>query len=327
MKKIILYGLLAAVILAGCGSVSSDKDKKSGESALNTITIEDKTESNSEPAEQPSVKTSDNTEREPEVVAETETDNSTVEDFFKDYNAEIEADVNKAIESASSLQNEIDNIQKVVEKYALIAAKAETQAELNMASGWSYTIWDKELNSLWSRISNTADEKTKERLLAEQRNWVSMKEEVKLENIGRMEDGGSMYPMNENAFFEGITYNRVCILTNELAKIKGEAYSMPPRSMYGTYVDNQGTGEVYSSLITKTGMELDNEAVISIFRLGGTEGTFKEKGSGEYEFTSYSENVKGIIRMNGWEGASFEVTESVDSPFTAGDKFEFDFAF
>ena len=102
---------------------------------------------------------------------------------------------------------------------------------------------------------------------------------------------------------------------------------MPPRSMYGTYVDNQGTGEVYSSLITRTGMELDNEALISIFRLGGTEGTFKEIGNGEYEFVSYSENVKGIIKMNGWKGASFEVTESVDSPFTVGEKFEFDFAF
>lgn len=50
-------------------------------------------------------------------------------------------------------------------------------------------------------------------------------------------------------------------------------------------------------------------------------------GNGEYEFVSYSENVKGIIKMNGWEGASFEVTESVDSPFTVGENFEFDFAF
>lgn len=295
MKKTILFVLvMAAVIISGC---SKDNVKEPIETVTDTIIIENAT------------------------------DTEVSEDFFKDYDPEIEADVNNAIESASSMQAEIDNIQKVVEKYSLMAAKAETQAEMNMASGWSYTIWDKELNSVWSRISDNADEQTKERLLIDQRNWISMKEEVKLENIGRMEDGGSMYPMNENTFLEGITFNRVCILANELAKIKGETYNMPPRSMYGTYVDNQGSGEVYSSLITRTGMELDNEALISIFRLGGTEGIFKEIGDGEYEFVSYSENVKGIIRMNGWEGASFEVTESVDSPFTVGEKFEFDFAF
>ena len=60
---------------------------------------------------------------------------------------------------------------------------------------------------------------------------------------------------------------------------------------------------------------------------GEPEGTFEEAGDGKYEFVSYSENVKGIIRMNGWEGASFEVTESADSPFTVGDIFEFGFAF
>ena len=74
-------------------------------------------------------------------------------------------------------------------------------------------------------------------------------------------------------------------------------------------------------------MELDNESIISIYRLGETEGTFEEAGDGKYEFVFYSENVKGILRMNGWEGASFEVTESADSPFAAGDLFEFDFAF
>ncbi len=248
-------------------------------------------------------------------------------DFSADYEPQIEADVKAAIDSATSLQDEFDKVQQVVAKYSLMASKAETQYELNMASGWPYTVWDKELNSLWSRISDSADEKTKEKLLADQRNWNSMKEEVKLESIGRPEDGGSMYPMNANAFDEEITFNRCCILANELAKIKGDSYKMPKRSMYATYVDNQGTGDVYSTLITRTGMELDNEAVISIFRLGETEGTFTEKGDGVFEYTSYSENVKGIIRLNGWDGATFEITECSDCPFNAGEKYEFGFAF
>ena len=306
MKKIYCVLFMAAAVLTGCGGLNSHEDKEAAEAA--TITIESEKDEDG-PVVQIADEKSSETDKETEPVAETENeaDNAADVDFFEDHDKEIEADVNAAIGSASSLQDEIDSIQNVVAKYALMAAKAETQAEMNMASGWSYTIWDKELNSLWSRISNSADEKTKERLLADQRNWISMKEEVRSENIGSMEDGGSMYPMSENSFYEEITYNRVCILANELA--------------------NQGTGDVYSSLITRTGMELDNEAIISIYRLGETEGTFREKGNGEYEFISYSENVKGIIRMNGWEGVSFEVTASVDSPFTVGEIFEFDYAF
>ena len=298
-----------------------------GPDASVEVNMHDNTEEANTPDETEEANMPDDTE-EANIPDDTDDqDDGSKVDAFADYEPDIEADVKAAINSASSLQDEIDKVQSVVAKYSLMASKGETQAELNMLSGLPYMVWDKELNSLWSRISDSADEQTKERLLADQRNWNSMKEEVKLESIGRPEDGGSMYPMNQNAFFEDITFNRCCILANELAKIKGDTYKMPPRSMYATYVDDQGTGSVYSTLITRTGMELDNEAVISIFRLGETEGTFKDKGDGVFEYISYSENVKGIIKMNGWDGATFEVTECYDCPFNAGDKYEFDFAF
>jgi uncharacterized protein YecT (DUF1311 family) len=319
MKRIVIYGILiAAISLSGCGK-SDEIKTENGADAKETIVIEVEKKDEDVVKEKKTVESDG-------IVAATE-GSEDIPDSFKDYQSEIDADVNAAVASASSLQDEISKIQEIVTGYSELSDKAETQTEMNMSSQWSYVIWDKELNSLWSRISDSADEQTKEKLLSEQRNWISMKEEVKLENIGRMEDGGSMYPMNENAFLSEITFNRSCILANELAKIKGETFEMPPRSVYGTYVDNQGTGEVYSSLITKIGMELDNEAIISIFRLGGTEGTFSDGGNGVLEFTSYSENVKGIIRINGWEGATFEVTECFDCPFTVGDKYEFNFAF
>ena len=46
---------------------------------------------------------------------------------------------------------------------------------------------------------------------------------------------------------------------------------MPEKSAkYGLFVDNQGTGSVYSSLITRQGLEGEDEALISIYREGET---------------------------------------------------------
>lgn len=190
-------------------------------------------------------------------------------------------------------------------------------------------IWDTELNDLWSRFSSLADRETKERVLGEQRNWIAMKEEAVLLDIGTSEENGSMYPLLENSFLEEITKNRAYVLASEVAKIRGESFVMPERSeKYGLFVDNQGTGDVYSSMDLRQGIDGADEAVISIYRLGELEGTFEDHGNGELEFTSDDGSVRGTINVNGWDGASFRVTK-VDGnpPFSEGEKFEFPFVF
>ena len=58
------------------------------------------------------------------------------------------------------------------------------------------------------------------------------------------------------------------------------------------------------------------------------EGSFVDNGNGELIFASEDGSVKGIIRIVGWNGASFKVTEiSGGSPFSAGEEFEFPFTF
>ena len=86
-------------------------------------------------------------------------------------------------------------------------------------------------------------------------------------DIGSYEENGSMYPLLQNSYLEEITKNRAYVIANELAKIKGESFVMPEKSAkYGLFVDNQGTGSVYSSLITRQGLEGEDEALISIYR-------------------------------------------------------------
>lgn len=250
-------------------------------------------------------------------------------DFTYDYSEDIKADVDYVVSGSASLQKELENIEKIIQKYTPLAEAAQTQVEMNASSRWFFVIWDTELNNLWSRFSNSADQQTKEKILAEQRNWIAMTEEVTLLSLGSSEENGSMYPLLQNSFLEEITKNRAYVLANELAKIKGESFVMPETSAkYGLFVDNQGTGNVYSFLLTRQGWEGDDEAILSIYRQGETEGTFVDNGNGELAFISDDGSVKGIIKINGWEGASFEVTEtSGESVFSVGEKVKFPFAF
>ena len=250
-------------------------------------------------------------------------------DFTYDYTEDIKADVNYVVSNSTSLQEELNNIDKIIEKYTVLAESATAQMEMNMASKWFYVIWDTELNNLWSRFSNLADQDTKERVLKEQRNWIAMKDEVTLLSLGSQEENGSMYPLLVNSFWEESTKNRAYFIANKLAEIEGESFTMLETSTkYGLFVDNQGTGNVYSSLIIRQGWEGEDEAIISIYRQGEIEGSFIDNGNGELIFTSNDGSISGIIINNGWNGATFEVVEAIgEVPFSVGEKFEFPFAF
>ena len=250
-------------------------------------------------------------------------------DFTYDYTEDIKADVAYVGSNSSSLQEELKNIDTITQKYTLLAESAQTQGEMNVASQWLYVIWDTELNNLWSRFSSLANQDTKEMVLEEQRNWIAMKEEVTLMSLGSQEENGSMYPMLVNSLWEEKTKNRAYFIANELAQIEGESFAMPEASTkYGLFVDNQGTDAVYSSLITQQSWEGEDEAIISVYRLGEIEGSFIDNGNGNLDFTSDDGSIKGTIQINGWNGATFEVTETIGAvPFSVGEKFEFPFAF
>lgn len=252
-------------------------------------------------------------------------------DFTYDYTEDIKADVAYVVSNSSSLQEELKNIDTITQKYTLLAESAQTQGEMNVASQWLYVIWDTELNNLWSRFSSLANQDTKEMVLEEQRNWIAMKEEVTLMSLGPQEENGSMYPMLVNSLWEEKTKNRAYFIANELAQIEGESFAMPEASTkYGLFVDNQGTDAVYSSLITQQSWEGEDEAIISVYRLGEIEGSFIDNGNGNgnLDFTSDDGSIKGTIQINGWNGATFEVTETIGAvPFSVGEKFEFPFAF
>ncbi|MCR4628622.1 MAG: DUF1311 domain-containing protein [Clostridium sp.] len=247
-------------------------------------------------------------------------------DFSHDYSGEIKSKVASAATGSASLQEELRKIQKLSEQYDEVFSAAQAQVELNYVAEWSYELWDDELNSLWGRFRESAPKSVVDRVLKEQRNWNAMKKEAVILNIGPAEDGGSMYPMLESGYLKGITENRVYLLAEELAAVRNEKFTMPEKDIYGTYVDNQGTGEIYSSLVLRQGWENDNEALISIHRTGSLCGTFSERGKGTLAFVSDDKKTEGIITIDGWKGASFEVTKAeAGNGFQPGDRFRFEF--
>lgn len=250
-------------------------------------------------------------------------------DFTRDYSQDIQSDVEYVVSNSVSLQEELKSIEKISEKYAPLAKEAQTQGEMNLASRWFHVIWDTELSSLCDRLSSFADQQASQKILAEQENWAVLKDKVTELAVGTMEENGSMYPLLVNSFMEEITKNRAYLLASELAGLKGEAFDMPESSQkYGLFVDNQETDDIYSSLVTRQGIDGSDESVISIYRQGETEGTFVDNGNGKLEFTSNDGSVKGIIEIHGWDGATFEVTEvSEASPFSVGQIVHFPLAF
>ena len=148
MKKKInmLVVLMLAGLMAGCGSFEEE-----------TISQEEYTQSE-EPVELVI-----------DAGKKIEIGDLEIIDFSYDYTEDIGADVNIVVSNSSSLQEELTAIDKITEKYTKLSEAALTQGEMNVASEWFYTIWDTELNSLWSRFSDSADQDTKERVLEELR--------------------------------------------------------------------------------------------------------------------------------------------------------------
>lgn len=318
--------LLIAGLCIGCGKQETESEKNGTsqtEEIQNQSELKDQTESEDQSASEEQTVSG----KQPEADEQAKSAEVIVPDFEYDYTEDIKADVEKVVSNASSLQNELENIDLITEKYMPLATEAQSQLDMNRASNWLFTIWDTELNNLWERFSNLADPDTKDRILTEQRNWIAMKDEITLLSIGSSE--GSIYPLLYNSLWEEKTKNRAYYLANGLAKIKGEEFIMPETSSkYGLYVDSMGSDGVYSYLFTQEGWQEKDEADISIYRVGQLTGTFVDNGDGELIFTSDDENVKGIIKIDGWNGASFEVTEVHGaSIFTVGDTFEFPYLY
>ena len=149
--------------------------------------------------------------------------NDTLEiDFAYDYSEDIKTDVDYMVSVSDSLQEELENIEKITQKYTPLAEKAQTQGEMNVSSRWLYVIWDTELNDLWNRFSKLADPQTKEQVLTDQRNWIAMKEKATFLSIGSSEENVSV----ASELISGRNYEKQSLYScGKIGRSKGRNFS------------------------------------------------------------------------------------------------------
>ena len=330
MKKFVTRGIAlatAAMMLAGCAGSTGNEESSSlfeartDEEAIDT-TVENSTATSSEASS--TEETSDQeTESAEQTTGVSICDETTVLDYSKDYEEEIKVAVERAVAESNSYDDEFVKISEIEDHISSRRSDEESQADMNMAAGYFFKVWDCEMNNLWDRFVEQADAETKERVEADQKNWNDMKEEAALEALGSREEGGSIYPVLYNDFMENSTKTRCYAIAKELAAINGSSFTMPEKNFDGMYIDNQGTGSIYGSLVIKSGWETGFDATISIYRVGALEGSVEENGQGALNFASFDDAVKGVITYS-WDGATFEVTEvNGDAIVSVGDVYEF----
>ena len=333
MKRKIYYALMATVAslaLAGCTGSTTEESGSSIFEQTGSNNSNENTQNTTEQNTDNQSSDNQNANTSPASTNDGRTsicDETTEFDYSQDYTEEITVAVERAVASATSFDDEFKKMDEIHEHITSRRGDSENQAEMNVASFYYFQVWDAELNNLWNRFSETVDEQTKERVLADQRNWNAMKEEAALEALGPQDEGGSIYPLLYNSFMEESTKVRCYFLAKEIAAANGSSFTMPKKAITGSYIDNQGTDSVYSSLSVTESWESGYIAKVSLYRVGELEGTAEEAGDGTLTFTSYDEIVKGTIHY-GWDGATFEVTEVMgDSSLSAGDTFEFPLVF
>lgn len=96
---------------------------------------------------------------------------------------------------------------------------------MNAHSAEWYKLWDDELNSLWSRLSDELNAETKAKVLEEQRTWIKRKEgNARAAGVEALFE--SLQPLLESETAAEMTRARVYILAGYLAEVRGESFTI-----------------------------------------------------------------------------------------------------
>lgn len=137
-------------------------------------------------------------------------------------------DLNNTEEKSESerIQDEIAKVEAKSCEYENADWSSMGQQEMNHLTAQWYQLWDDELNSLWSRLSDELDAETRAKVLDEQQAWIKRKEE-NVKGAGAAAFGGSLQPQLENSTAEEMTRARAYILAGYLADVRNESFTIP----------------------------------------------------------------------------------------------------
>lgn len=131
------------------------------------------------------------------------------------------------VSDVESIQDEIARIEAQSREHLDVDTSTMGQQDMNYHSAQWYKLWDDELNSLWSRLSDELDAETKAKVLEEQRAWIKRKE-GNATAAGMQALGGSLQPLLESETAAEMTRARVYVLAGYLAEVRNETFTISP---------------------------------------------------------------------------------------------------
>lgn len=141
--------------------------------------------------------------------------NEVEEDGFSSYPTVAQSNAVEAAE-AMDLDEELEKIELQSDEMSnKLQGGTLSQIELNSLSGEWYRLWDDELNKLWGEIKEKLDTAAYETLLAEQKAWITEKEQA-IQQEGEPYGEGTMRPLVENTKAAELTRARVYELAEYL---------------------------------------------------------------------------------------------------------------
>ena len=219
-KKLMMLFLCTMVILSACGKTENEKNIENIEKDNNTNVIEDN-------------KTTETVQLPHEHLPAAE----------NVYVGEVTGIEEKEVES---IQDEIARVEEKSREHCNIDSSSMGQQEMNYHSAQWYKIWDDELNSLWSRLSDELDAETKAKVLEEQRAWIKRKE-GNATAAGVQALGGTLQPLLESTTAGEMTRARVYRLAGYLADVRNESFTISPEIQEGLDAAEPSLDDVFEN--------------------------------------------------------------------------------
>ena len=243
----------------------------------------------------------------------------------------VESKVDEAIKNSKSIAEELKSVDAIAYYYTNYQSADLGQQEMNGVSVAESHTWDYEIQSLYKRILEEADDSKKDSIKAEQDAW---KADFDRCYEATRYDEGSWAFMQNSGLDARFMKSRSYMLAKELADIRGENFELPKRFFReNSYVSEDAILDITagmeggSILITYApkGKEpvnllcydpMINENTISF------KTTCKYDDGEEVNTNEGDTPIVGTVTY-GWDGATLIITESGDKNLPAGTEVKF----
>lgn len=314
-KRIFLLVMAAALAFSGCGSVGKLAGKTDKTGTEDVQKNDDEDMGSSEEAAQ-----SESTD----VSISSESSEAAESGEGYEYEAQINEEVKSIVASAQDLTDELEQINKLNDKYDEMEQQAESQAEMDYLCVNGKLVWKAEAESLLERLKET-EGASYDDIYAEYQNWEKHVRTM-AERMSYVYEGGSIQGMIIMANVAERYRTEAYTLASTLADLRGEAaFSFPtsvgPSGYYGDYASD-------NYLTVNEGMESGSYDVL-IHKDGSEEIrgiATEDEETGNLYFVSDDGNMSAFISY-GALGAGLSVTESDKEAFTAGQSYEFTYRY